>query len=85
MAMLAHNTSRYGATAGFLTVIGVDLGETCLLGGTFAGLTLSSDLLPLFFRWVSLAGAPYLVWLAAEAFLVRRRTSSKPDSSRRAV
>ena len=82
MAMLAHNTSRYGVTAGFLTVIGVDLGEMCLLGATFAGLTLSSDLLPLFFRWVSLAGALYLIWLAVEAFLVRRRTSSKPDLSR---
>ena len=83
MAMLAHNTSRYGVTAGFLTVIGVDLGEMCLLGATFAGLTLSSDLLPLIFRWVSLAGALYLIWLAVEAFLVRRRTSSKPDLSRR--
>ena len=82
MAMLAYNTSRYGMTAGFLTVIGVDLGEMCLLGATFAGLTLSSDLLPLFFRWVSLAGALYLIWLAAEALLVRRRTSSRPDLSR---
>jgi len=82
MAMLAHNTSRYGVTAGLRTVIGVDLGEMCLLGATFAGLTLSSDLLPLFFRWVSLAGALYLIWFAVEAFLVRCRTSSKQDLSR---
>jgi threonine/homoserine/homoserine lactone efflux protein len=82
MAIVSHSTLRYGMVAGFRTVVGVGLGELCLLGATFAGLTLSGELLPAMFRWLSLAGALYLIWLAAEAVLVRRRASSKSGSTR---
>jgi homoserine/homoserine lactone efflux protein len=37
---------------------------------------------PLVFRWLSLAGALYLIWLAAEALLVRHDASRKPNLSR---
>jgi threonine/homoserine/homoserine lactone efflux protein len=76
MAIVSHGTLRHGAVAGFQTVVGVGLGEVCLLAATFAGLTLSGELLPTVFRWLSLAGAVYLVWLAAKA-VVRRRASSR--------
>lgn len=53
-----------------------------LARGNVRGLALSGELLPVVFRWLSLAGALYLIWLAAEALLVRRRTSRKLSSSR---
>jgi threonine/homoserine/homoserine lactone efflux protein len=74
MAIVACNTLRHGTTGGLLTVVGVELGDACLLMATFAGLVLSSELLPEVFRWLSLAGAFYLVWLAVEALLFRKRT-----------
>lgn len=64
MAIVAHNTLRDGAAGGLKTSIGIELGEICLLGVTFAGLMISGELLPALFRWISLAGAVYLVWLA---------------------
>ncbi|MDX8516317.1 LysE family translocator [Mesorhizobium captivum] len=82
MAIVAHNTLRHGTAAGLLTAVGVELGDLCLLGATFAGLRLSGELLPEFFRWLSLAGALYLVWLASEALLIRRWTSRKLNLSR---
>jgi len=82
IAIVAHNTVRHGTAAGLLTVVGIGLGDACLLGATFAGLVLSGELLPVVFRWLSLAGALYLIWLAAEALLVRRRTTRKATLSR---
>jgi threonine/homoserine/homoserine lactone efflux protein len=71
MAIVAHNTLRDGATGGLKTAIGIELGEVCLLGVTFAGLMISGELLPALFRWISLAGALYLVWLAASTLRSR--------------
>jgi threonine/homoserine/homoserine lactone efflux protein len=82
MAIVAHNTLRHTTAAGLLTVVGVGLGDACLLGATFAGLTLSDELLPVVFRWLSLAGGLYLIWLAAEALLGRHDISRKPNLSR---
>src|SRR5262245_16860690 len=77
MAIVSCNALRRGMGAGFVTVAGVGLGESCML----AGLALFGELLQAAFRWVSLAGALYLIWLAAETFFVHR-TLSKPGSSR---
>lgn len=71
MAIVAHNTLRDGATGGLKTAIGIELGEICLLGVTFAGLMISGELLPALFRWISLAGALYLVWLAVSTLRSR--------------
>ena len=71
MAIVAHNTLRDGATGGLKTAIGIELGEICLLGVTFAGLMISGELVPALFRWISLAGALYLVWLAVSALRSR--------------
>jgi hypothetical protein len=67
IAIVTHNTVRRGTAAGLPTVVGVGLGDACLLAATFAGLRLSSELLPAVYQWLSLAGALYLIWLAAEA------------------
>ena len=71
MAIVAHNTLRDGATGGLKTAIGIELGEVCLLAVTFAGLMISGELLPALFRWISLAGAVYLVWLAVSTLRAR--------------
>ena len=78
MAIVAHNTLRDGATGGLKTAIGIELGEICLLGVTFAGLMISGALLPELFRWISLAGALYLVWLAVGTFRARYVPSRRP-------
>ena len=78
MAIIAHNTLRHGTTAGLSTAIGVGSGEVCLIGAIFAGLSLSGELLPVLFRWLSLAGALYLIWLAMDALRLRRRPSRCP-------
>jgi homoserine/homoserine lactone efflux protein len=67
MAIVAHNTLRHGTAAGLLTVVGVELGELCLLTATFMGVTVSAELFPVLFRWLGLAGTFYLAWLAASA------------------
>lgn len=82
MAIIAHNTLRHGVLSGFSTVIGVEFGEVCLLGAMLAGLSLSGDLTPLLFRWLSFTGALYLIWLAADAMLVRHRSSPRPNPPR---
>ncbi len=83
MAMVAHNTLRDGAAGGLKTAIGVELGEVCLLGVTLAGLTVSGELLPEFFRWLSLAGALYLVGLAVNMLRSRSRPSRRPRAAGR--
>lgn len=82
MAIIAHSTLRHGAMAGLSTAIGVELGEMCLLGAIFAGLSLSGELLPALLRWLSLAGALYLIWLAAGALRLRNRPLRCPNLSR---
>jgi threonine/homoserine/homoserine lactone efflux protein len=73
LAIIVHNTVRHGRLAGFLTAAGVEIGDLCLLGATFAGLVVSGKLLPMAFQWLSLAGALYLIWLAAKTLLSRHR------------
>jgi threonine/homoserine/homoserine lactone efflux protein len=82
MAIIAHNTLRRGPMAGLSTAIGVELGEVCLLGAMFAGLSLSGALLPVLLRWLSLAGALYLIWLAAGALRLHHQPSRSPNLSR---
>ena len=75
VAIVVHNTLRKGMTAGLWTALGVELGEVLVLGAVFTGLILSQEFMPLLFRWISLAGIVYLIWLAIRAF-----RSHKPSS-----
>jgi len=87
MAIVAHNTLRHGTTSDFLTAIGVELGRLCLLGAMFVGLTMSIGFSPGLFRWLSLLGAFYLVWLAVDALRFRDLPLRSPISlpSRRPI
>jgi threonine/homoserine/homoserine lactone efflux protein len=83
MAIVAHNTVRNGASGGLLTAIGIGFGELCLLAATSIGLLISGELLPALFRWLSLAGALYLIVLAlgalrARSSPARRRVEVRP-------
>jgi threonine/homoserine/homoserine lactone efflux protein len=78
MAIIAYNTLRRGTMAGLSTVIGVELGEVCLLGVVFGGLSFSGELLPVLFPWLSLAGVLYLIWPAASALRLRNEPSRCP-------
>jgi threonine/homoserine/homoserine lactone efflux protein len=62
MAVVVHNTLRYGAASGLHTVTGVSLGRCCLLMLLLAGL--SNPLAPAFNLWLSVAAAIYMAWLA---------------------
>jgi threonine/homoserine/homoserine lactone efflux protein len=81
MAIIAHNTLRHGAMAGLSTVIGLELGEVCLLGAISTGLMLAGEFLPVLFRWLSLVGAFYLIWLAAGALRLRDQSPRNPNFS----
>ena len=77
VAMVTHNTLRDGTTAGLLTAVSAEFGKVCLIGITFAGLTISGKLLPELFRWLSLAAALYLVWRAANTLRYRYLAAQK--------
>lgn len=71
MALIAHNTLRGGSSGGISTAAGAGLGRLLMLTGVFAALTISGEFTPQLFRWLSLAGAAYLIWLAVNALKLR--------------
>jgi threonine/homoserine/homoserine lactone efflux protein len=62
MAVVVHNTLRYGAVSGLHTVTGISLGRFSLLMLLLAGF--SNPLAPAFNLWLSVAAAIYMAWLA---------------------
>ena len=82
MAIIAHNTLRRGVTAGLLTVLGVELGELCLLAATVSGVAISAEVCPLLFRWLGLVGTLYLAWLAASTLRSRGRPARDTTATR---
>jgi threonine/homoserine/homoserine lactone efflux protein len=62
MAVVMHNTLRYGAVSGLHTVTGISLGRFSLLMLLLAGF--SNPLAPAFNLWLSVAAAIYMAWLA---------------------
>jgi threonine/homoserine/homoserine lactone efflux protein len=74
---------RYGAAAGLLTVVGVELGELCLLTAALAGVTVSAECFPVLFRWLGLAGVVYLAWSAMSVLWSRTSAGTRnPIASR---
>jgi len=70
-AIVAHNTLRHGRASGLLTVVGVELGELCLLAATLTGVAVSAELFPLLFRWLGVVGVLYLLWSCASELCSR--------------
>lgn len=82
MAIIAHNTLRHGTAVGLLTAFGIGLGELCLFGAMFLSLTMFDELVRQLFRWLALAGALYLAWLAARALRCHGRPAHPDRPSR---
>lgn len=66
MAVVLHNTLRYGAAGGLHTVAGISLGRCSLLMLLVAGL--SNPLAPTLNLWLSIAAAFYMARLALREF-----------------
>ncbi|WP_119390858.1 LysE family translocator [Taklimakanibacter lacteus] len=82
MAVVTHNTLRGGATTGLSTVAGVEIGRFLQLGVTLAGVMVSAEYSLSLFRFLSLAGTFYLVWLALKAIWLKRRPAPSQTQTR---
>src|SRR5262249_41659547 len=82
VAIVTHNTLRRGAKAGLMTALGVECGELIVLSAVFSGLVLSQEFLPALFRWFSLAGIAYLIWMALRTLSFPRAASSHKATAR---
>lgn len=63
VALIVGNSLRYGSKAGLLNIAGAQVGMLLLLGVLAVGLASLIESLGLWFDWLRLAGAAYLVWL----------------------
>lgn len=71
MAILVGNTMGSGRVAGLRTVLGIGLGEVLLIGALALSVVFSSRLLAEVFPYLSLAGAAYLLYLAATTLFAK--------------
>ena len=63
VTLIVANSLRHGTRAGILNMLGTQLGEAAII--TVVGIGLSSviEAMGVWFDWVRLAGAAYLIWL----------------------
>lgn len=82
MAIIIGNTLKRGKGTGFLTVLGIALGELLLIGALLLSFHLSNRLIVAFFPWLSLASAVYLLRLAMIAMRQLGAPASEDDAAR---
>jgi homoserine/homoserine lactone efflux protein len=63
VTLIVANSLRHGTRAGLLNIAGTQLGFTCMIAIVLAGLASLIDTMGVWFDYVRLAGAAYLVWL----------------------
>jgi threonine/homoserine/homoserine lactone efflux protein len=63
VTMIVANSLRYGARAGLLNVAGTQLGLALMIAVLAAGLASIIAAVGVWFDWLRLAGAAYLIWL----------------------
>jgi homoserine/homoserine lactone efflux protein len=63
VTLIIANSLRHGTHAGMLNIAGSQLGFACMIAIVFAGLASLIDAVGVWFDYVRLAGAAYLVWL----------------------
>ncbi|MBZ0218476.1 MAG: LysE family translocator [Fimbriimonadaceae bacterium] len=63
VTVIIANSLAHGTRAGLLNVAGTQLGVALVLLVLLAGLTTIVETMAVWFEWVKLAGAAYLVWL----------------------
>jgi homoserine/homoserine lactone efflux protein len=63
VTLIIANSLRHGTRAGMLNIAGSQLGFACMIAIVLAGLASLIDAMGVWFDYVRLAGAAYLVWL----------------------
>jgi homoserine/homoserine lactone efflux protein len=63
VTLIIANSLRHGTRAGLLNIAGTQLGFACMIAIVLAGLASLIDTMGVWFDYVRLAGAAYLVWL----------------------
>jgi threonine/homoserine/homoserine lactone efflux protein len=71
VTVIIANGMNHGARAGLLNIAGTQLGLALMTGVVMAGLATIIETMGVWFDWVRLAGAAYLIWLGWK--LVRSR------------
>ena len=66
VTLIIANSLRHGARAGLLNVAGTQLGLALMIAILCVGLASIIATIGVWFDWVRLAGAAYLVWLGAQ-------------------
>lgn len=68
VTLIVANSLRYGTSAGLLNVAGTQLGIGVMMMIVAVGLASLMATMSIWFDWVRLAGAAYLVWLGIKMF-----------------
>ena len=63
VTLIIANSLRHGTRAGMLNIAGSQLGFACMIAVVLAGLASLIDAMGVWFDYVRLVGAAYLVWL----------------------
>ena len=63
VTLIVANSLRYGTRAGFLNVLGTQVGEAIIITAAGIGLASLIEAMGHWFDWLRLAGAAYLIWL----------------------
>ena len=63
VTLIVANSLTYGTRAGLLNIAGTQLGLAAMMGIVLAGLAWIIETMGVWFDWLRLAGAAYLVWL----------------------
>jgi homoserine/homoserine lactone efflux protein len=83
VTLIIANSLRHGTRAGMRNIAGTQLGFACMIVIVLAGLTSLIDMMGVWFDYVRLAGAAYLVWLGikllrASGALTTMQNAPKP-------
>jgi homoserine/homoserine lactone efflux protein len=63
VTLIVANSLRYGTRAGFLNMLGTQVGEAIIITAAGIGLASLIEAMGHWFDWLRLAGAAYLIWL----------------------
>lgn len=77
VSLIIANSLKYGTRAGLLNIAGTQVGLSLMLGVLLLGLKTVMALMGVWFDWIRLLGALYLVWLGVKMLTVRERPNQE--------
>jgi threonine/homoserine/homoserine lactone efflux protein len=81
VTIIVANSLLHGTRAGMLTVAGTQLGVAVALIVLMLGLTSIVEAMAIWFEWIKLAGAAYLVWLGVKVWRSSGSLGDTTDST----